>query len=525
MYQTIRDRAVDAFRVLTRGYASARITRLTSDWRTFLTSADEEIWRDLRALRARSRAQLRDDDYMKQYVRKSKNNIVGHKGMTMKVESQLNDILPEEISEHGNASVQKDRRLNKEVEAGWSKWRKKEFASACGTLSFRDFENLATESLIVDGEFIFRFVYSPNGFGVSLQQIDPDWLDENYNERDPQTGNRIIMSVEKDKWDRPVAYHFTPPRHSYYGVVRDNGLSPEGKRVRIDASEVIHGFIPLRPGQSRGVPMAHTALARSKALARYEHNAVVSASVSAAKMGFIAPDKDAEDFDLTGADGRKKNVKILDKVEPGTIQKLPRGWNFQAFDPKEPTGVFQVFCKQILRGIAAGFGIAYHTLTGDLEGANYSSLRQGALDERDEWKNLQQFMIEHFYEPVYTRWIGVANGSPYLSIPFEAIERVSEPLFQPRGWDWVDPEKDAKATAIALAAGTQTYTEVLAEKGVSFEDHVARIKYERDYITQLGLTFVYAQAKASVGKPPVKPEGEQKAKDGQAKKQSGTGND
>lgn len=498
MFKTIRERAGDALRVLTRGYASARITRLTSDWRTLLQAADEEIWHDLRQLRARSRSLLRDDDYFKQYIRKSKNNIIGFKGMTMKVEAQLT-VLPGEASTHGNATVQKDKVLNKTVETAWEKFRKKGYASVCGTLSFRDLENLAVESLLVDGEFIFRYVYSPNGFGLTLQLIDPDWLDENYNEINPTTGNRIVMSVEKDKWDRPVAYFFTPPRRSYYGVVRDFGLSPEGKRVRIDATDIVHGFIPLRAGQTRGVPMAHTAMGRIKSLGRYEHVAVVNASVSAAKMGFISPDKDAEDYDL-GPNGQKKPIKILDKVEPGMIQKLPRGWKFESFDPKEPTGVFASFCKQILRGIAAGLGIAYHTLTGDLEGANYSSLRQGALDERDEWKNLQQFMVEHFYELVYERWLTVAVGSPFLMIPDSAIERVSSPMFKPRGWDWVDPEKDATATAIALAAGTQTYTEVLAEKGIDFEDHIDRVTYEREYIKQSGLTFMYAVTKSSVGK-------------------------
>lgn len=480
-------RAGDALRVLTRGYAAARVSRITSDWRTFLTSADEEIFQDLRSLRARSRSLLRDDDYFKQYIRKLKNNVIGHMGMTMKVEAQLT-VLPSEVGTHGNSQVKKDRVLNRKVETAFYKWRKKKFASASGKLSFLDIERLAIESLAVDGEFIFRFIFNPNGFGMSLQQIDPDWLDEWYNDKNVETGNRIVMSVEMDRYDKPVAYWFTPPRHSYYGVVRDNAMSPRGNRVRIDASEIVHGYLTLRPGQTRGVPMAHTVLGRIKDLDRYENAEVINASVSASKMGFLAPDSDSADFDLK-PDGSSKDIKILDKVEPGTIQKLPRGWHFETFDPKQPTSVFAQFCKQILRGIAAGLGISYNSLANDLEGVNYSSLRQGALDERDEWRALQQFMIEHFYEPVYETWLMVAVGSPFLDVPFSAIERISDPAFRPRGYPWVDPKNDAEANNMELAAGTATYTEVLAEKGLDFEETMERIKFERDYIKELGLEF------------------------------------
>lgn len=486
----------NAVRALTtRGYASARWSRLNSDWRTYLTSADEEIFRDLRQLRARSRSLLRDDDYFKHYVRKLKNNVIGHEGMTMKVEAQLVSLPSTQGSTHGNAKNQKDRQLNRAVEAAFAKWKKKEFASASGKLSFCDIERLAVESLAVDGEFIFKIIYSPNGFGMSLQQIDPDWLWEHYNETRIENGNRVVMSIEMDQYDRPVAYHFTPPRHSYYGVVRDiAGLAPDAKRVRVDAADIIHGFISLRPGQTRGVPMGHTVLARIKDLNRYENAEVINASVSAAKMGFIAPDKDSPDLDLN-ADGSKKDLKILDKVEPGTIQKLPRGWTFQAFDPKQPTSVFAAFCKQILRGIAAGLGISYNSLANDLEGVNYSSLRQGALDERDEWKALQHFMIEHFHEAVYAAWLFVAIGSPFLQIPRTVVDRISDPTFRPRGWAWVDPQKDADANSVELAAGTATYTEVLAEKGQDFEETMERIKFERDYINDLGLTFVYGSGR------------------------------
>jgi lambda family phage portal protein len=497
----------------TRGYAAARIHRLTSDWITNLMSADEEIWRDLRALRARSRSLARDDDYFKNYLRKLKNNVVGHKGMTMKVEAQLEASTTEA---HGNTTLEKNRKLNKQVETAWYSWSKRKNASANTKLSFCDLERLCIESVAVDGEAIFRFIYGRNDFGFSLQQIDPDWLDEQYNELLPN-GNRVVMSVEMDAYDRPVRYHFTPPRHSYYGVTRDFAIAPQGKRIPIDASEILHCYVTLRPGQTRGVPFGHTVIGRIKDLDRYEGAELTNATVSASKMGFISPDVDTPDdvAALNEAGGVRYEEPILDQVSPGMIQKLPRGWKFEAFDPKSPTTVFASYVKQILRGIAAGLGIGYNLLTGDLEGVNYSSLRSAALDERDEWKALQEWMVAHFYEPVYDAWLGMAVGSPLLQVPQSLIEKTLNPTFKPRGWAWVDPEKDATANAMELEAGTATYTEILAEKGLDFEETMERIKYERDYIKTLGLDFVYGSGRQNTQQDGEKVDG--------GNKQSGSG--
>jgi lambda family phage portal protein len=474
----------------TRGYAAARISRLTSDWMTTLTSADEEIWKDLRALRARSRALARDDDYFKNYLRKLKNNVVGHCGMTMKVEAQLE---PSTIEGHGNTKLQRDRKLNKQVESAWWTWRKKKYASASTKLSFVELERLCIESVAVDGEAIFRYIYDTNAFGFTLQQIDPDWLDEQFNEKLPN-GNNVVMSVEMDRYDKPVRYWLTPPRHSYYGVTRDHGISAQGKRVPVDAEEILHCFISSRSNQTRGVPVAHTVIGRIKDLDRYEGAELTNKTVSASKMGFISPGVDSPvDLADLNDENTEQQTPILDAVEPGTLQKLPRGWTFSAFDPKSDDGTFVSFCKQVLRGIAAGLGTTYNTLTGDYESVNYSSLRAAALEEHDEWRALQHWMISAFHEPVYEAWLSVVAGSEFLPIAQSVISKVINAVFKPRGWAWVDPDKDSKANERDLAMGATTYTRIFADLGLDFEDEMEQAKYEREYIKSLGLEFTYGK--------------------------------
>jgi hypothetical protein len=43
-----------------------------------------------------------------------------------------------------------------------------------------------------------------------------------------------------------------------------------------------------------------------------------------------------------------------------------------------------------------------------MEGVNYSSARIAELDERDTWRGMQQFWIEHFCQPIYEDWLRMA---------------------------------------------------------------------------------------------------------------------
>jgi capsid protein len=75
--------------------------------------------------------------------------------------------------------------------------------------------------------------------------------------------------------------------------------------------------------------------------------------------------------------------------------------NFQCYlkaelkewSPNYPTGEFLPFHKAMLRSMAAGMGVLYNNLASDLEGVNFSSIRQGTLDEREHWKELQQWLV------------------------------------------------------------------------------------------------------------------------------------
>ena len=64
---------------------------------------------------------------------------------------------------------------------------------------------MAIGTMARDGEFLCRFIDANNPFGFALKFYDVAYLDETYNEV-LKSGNRIVMSVEVNAYDRPVAY-------------------------------------------------------------------------------------------------------------------------------------------------------------------------------------------------------------------------------------------------------------------------------------------------------------------------------
>jgi len=181
---------------------------------------------------------------------------------------------------------------------------------------------------------------------------------------------------------------------------------------------------------------------------------------------------------------------LIVDAKPGTFEQLPGGMGFTSFDPQHPTSAFADFTKAVLRGAASGLNVAYNTLANDLEGVNFSSIRSGVLEEREQWRGLQSWLIEQLHDPVYQIWIDEflmrgSNPLPHGKI-YSKYNRIA---FQPRGWDWVDPLKDTKANAEGVALGTMTRADIAAAKGKDLREIFEQLQKENELAAEYGLTL------------------------------------
>jgi lambda family phage portal protein len=446
-----------------RSYYGAETGRLFSDFITQSLSADSEISPSLRILRDRCRELSRNDPYAKRYIQILNSNVVGSAGVRLQVRKR-------------NTDGSLDTPGNRIVETAWAAWGRKDSCSIDGRMSWNQCQRLFIETLARDGEVLIRKIKNPAGnrFGFSLQFIEADYLDENYNNTAP-SGNEVRMGVEITKEGKPVAYWLFEdnPNHTN-GFGRNTSAR---KRIRVPAEEIIHSFIQERAGQTRGVPMMANVLGRLKMLDGFEEASLVHARVAASKMGFFT----SPSGDEFVGDDYQGAAPLMD-ASPGTFSQLPDGMSFESFDPSGVGGAdFADFEKAILRGIASGLGVSYVSLSNNLEGVSYSSIRQGTMEDRDNFKMLQQFMIENFVDEVYRSWLEQAITYNAVTLPMAKYDLFADQVtYRPRGYPAIDPQKEVNANIAAINSGIMTLQDVHGQHGRDTEEVFEQVAREKD---------------------------------------------
>jgi lambda family phage portal protein len=461
------------------GYKAAALNRLTMDWATSILSADQDLFRDLRLLRGRSRSLAKNNHYAAKFLRQVEKNVVGECGITFQAKVK---------KQRGEGFLQA---INETIEEGWKDWGCKENCSVDGKLSWSHLQRFFIRNVAMDGEVFIRKVALPgNPYLFSLQFIDPDQVDATFFTERLQNGNEVRMGVEVDQYQRPVAYWIWnrhPSEHT----------SSPNQRIRVPASEIIHAFIPLRVNQTRGVPWMAPSMIEMNMLVGYKEAEVVAARVSASKMGFftsVTGEQYTGDASLSVPGGDASLAPGLGpqlmNAEPGAFESLPAGMDFKAWDPQHPNSSYDAFCKGSLRGIASGLDVSYSSLGNDLEGVNFSSIRAGLLDERDTWKLLQRWTIDSLCGPVYQGWLpnSILAGALPLDASSVAVYSKSA-VWHPRGWDWVDPLKDVTASSLAIQNGLSTHTAELAAQGLDLEETWTQLATEQKLAKTLGLVI------------------------------------
>jgi lambda family phage portal protein len=460
-------------RLMRRSFSAAQLGRLTEDWQINPFSRDQKLWNDLRKLRGRARELADNDATAAKFLSMVVSNVVGDCGVLL--QAKVKKL-------RGNTQA---TALNQQIEELWEDWTARGICTADGTMSFVDVQGLFARTVALDGECIIQKVKSAK-YPFQLKFIDADQLDSTFFLERTQSGSEIRQGVEIDPVTRkPLAYWIWNKHPTEWS-------SGPRYRQRIPADQIYHCFIPDSAAQTRGVPWMAPVMFLMNMLKGYKEAEVTAARTSSAKMGFIQSDL-GTDADFTGTDAaatggvNTDDTRIMEAAA-GIIDRLNPGEKFASWDPQHPTAAFPFFVKAVGRSIAAGLNVAYNSLYEDLEGVNFSSIRAGLLNERDNWKVKQRWMIDQFLRPVCRDWLEMAMLSGQLDLSAYEFEEVVEQIeWHPRSWPWVDPFKDLQANTLAVDNGFTTRTRVLAEQGYDFEDTMMQLKEEQDLIEKLGV--------------------------------------
>jgi lambda family phage portal protein len=469
IFDRFRGKKPEEKKIFKRSYHAASPSRLFADYVESERSPDSELYPVIARMRARSRDLARNNEYARRYFNLLKTNVVGQYGFKLQVKA---------LDPRGAL----DTDGNQGIETAFKVWGKRGNCTADGKMSWVDVQKMVVEGLARDGE-VFVIKHRGNAFhdSFALEFLEPDQIDEKKNER-LDGGREIRMGVELDKFKKPIAYHILtshPGDYDFASMVK----SPKHKRV--PAEQMIHVFMPLRAGQTRGEPWMSSAMASIKQLNGWREASIVAARMGASKMGFFtSPSGDG--FVADDLDG---NVPIID-AQPGTFHQLPQGVDLKTFDVGYPTSEFDSFHRSVLKGIASALGVSYTSLANDLEATSYSSIRQGALEERDFYRSVQQVMIDHFVQPVYEAWLEAAMEVDTLFMPIATFDKFSTASeFRGRAWNWVDPMKEMNAAVLGMKNGVLSLQDVASQYGKDTEELLAEIQRDKSLMEQFGIKY------------------------------------
>jgi lambda family phage portal protein len=456
-----------------RMYAGAKQSRLTSGWGQTVTSADSELSTSLRVLRARSRTLMRDAPYAKRAKVIVVNNVVGAGiGMQAQVKG-LNDRL--------------DNRINDNIEAAWEEWIMGSRCHTGGALHFADIERMAMGQIFETGEMFLRKHYQKFGDSavpLALETIEPERVIDEFQPSAIMPGGVVRMGIESDEFRRPVAYWI---RRLHPGEIRYSAQETDAIE-RVPADQIIHLRIIDRWPQTRGEPWLHAVIRKLNDVDGYSEAEIIAARAAACYMGIIETEQDY---------GEKTETESREiTLEPGVVEKLSPREKFNFVKPDRPNSNIDPFMRLMLREIAAGTGVSYESLSRDYSQSNYSSSRLALLDDRDLWRVLQLWFIRNFRIPLHREWLQLAVFSRAVSaIPVENfaldMPKYSAVRFKPRGWTWIDPQKEVEAYKEGIKAGFTTTTQVIAQTGggIDIEDLLDERRNELDMMKEKNLIF------------------------------------
>lgn len=443
------------YKEVCRGYYdSADTGRLKDGWTTSNAPGNVIDRGDRDIIRARARALERNDDMFKSIILDLERNIVGT-GIIMQAKVMKSDA----------ADAEEDEDANRAIERAWKKWCKPSSCTVTGTMNFAGVQRQIVRRRFVDGGLLILKVYRKGQF--CLQLLEVDCLDSTMQRAN---NNRVVGGIEIDEFNRPVAYHIK--------IVDVTGMY-QSKTVRLSADQVIYLPDITRPSQVREFSPSASSLGKvddvnqliAAALTKEEVQACFGAAITRQNGGGLGGiGRGAAPTSTLGV--KRTSPYSENYLVPGMILNLEPGESVSSISPSGMSSTADGIIRTIQRQAGSGAGLSYEAVSRDMSQVNYSSARQGMLQDRKTYSVWQQYIVDHFLEPVFEEWLYWAVTTGLLTLPgyFKNPERYTVVKWLPAGWDWIDPLKEANANRVALDSGQTTLQKICAGRGEDYHD-------------------------------------------------------
>lgn len=460
---------------LMKGYDAAGNGRLNANWRARNEAAEytDRMSRD--TIRARARDLERNSDMAGGILSAFKRNIIGY-GYTLQAKTG-------------------DRELDKKIEREWKEWTKKINCDVTGQQSFNAMMRMAIQRKKVDGGILFLKCYSGKGkIPFQLQALEVDELSQT--QLTPKNkGNKVIGGIELTEYNKPVGYWIE--RYQLDGWKLSEPMYYPAKRV-------LYLWQKNRPSQVREISEFAPTLTRIRDANELMTAVSVKERIAACLAVFIKRSIPS----ATGFGGRGSSPSAENRHEysgrmlaPGMVNELNAGDEIQVVDPKGNANEAKEMLAIQQRLIASGHGLSYESTSRDMSGVNYSSARQGAIED-DLAIAEDSELIEELMDEIYETFIISGYLAGVFDMPGFFTDYDKKLSYLHHNWvasakAWIDPQKEASANAVALEKGFKTYAQIIAESGRDWKEHIDEMAECAAYCAEKGVKIggeLYGQA-------------------------------
>ncbi|MCB5412384.1 phage portal protein [Pseudogemmobacter faecipullorum] len=337
-------------------------------------------------------------------------------------------------------------------------------------------QRLVSNTVVDAGECLVR-IYDGESEGLPLQLdvLEPDYIDES-KVGFLDGGSQILSGIEYDGEGRRVAYWLYPEHPG-------GDWSPGTRRgisERVPAEQVMHIYRVDRPGQQRGISWFAPVMMRLQDLADHEDAQLMRQKIAACFTAFRVL-------------GEGKGGEIPETMSPGMIYDLEDGEDIRFSAPPAVEG-YDEFTRSVLRSVAAGMGVSYEALTGDLGQVNFSSARMGRLEMDSNISAWQWLMLmPQFLQPLGRHFLRAWSA---IDEPQLIKDGIVEDLHSHIRLTWVpprkiivDPAREFAALREAVRSGFASRQQVVRQLGIDPERLLEEQAQDKAEADRLGLPF------------------------------------
>ncbi|WP_395648022.1 phage portal protein [Terricaulis sp.] len=308
----------------------------------------------------------------------------------------------------------------------------------------------AVRGMATDGESFVQLLQRPEG--LRLRLLPAESVDESKS-AELAGGGYIAAGIEFNAAGDRVAYWIRP----YIPTQQFETYAPP---VRVDAADILHLFKPIGAGQVRGVSWLSPVLLKLADLGLLSDALLKGFQVAALHAGFL------EDQNGVGGlpfDGEQNGDTLEDvSLEPGVVRRLPPGYKINFNNPQAAQQSVEFMTSQV-EAVAAGLGVPAFMVSGNVNRANYSSLRAALITFKASLEALQfGVIVPQLLAPIWKRWTltrqlrGEGDTAKAAEWRFPALPEA-------------DPLKQIQAVKVALETKIMSRAEAIAARGESIE--------------------------------------------------------